>query len=287
MLKSRLETPGWPSMTLLRANRAPRLALQHDTSPRVGPPLALEGGKWGEFWDFLEKRQNSPHLLEKLASHRKVGPTENRKADGFRRYSPIATMAVVPFDRGVNAYAQSFSWSDMERLDNIHYRITQQVTLDDHPVHVTVELNSTNHRCDITFALNRRNYSMTLFEPWRGPQRRHNFLVRFHNHYQDLDADKFGAFDHLGETVIAAASQQRNCILRCVWDVISCIGQLMAGQGRSVLDYAVWYREQPQPVDISYSVMVTRLACHCIVHSNLLAGSAQYQRQEFVSTTPV
>jgi hypothetical protein len=74
-------------------------------------------------------------------------------------------------------------------------------------------------------------------------------------------------------------TQRRNVIFQASIDILTCLSKIVHVHQRQVLDYAVWYREQKAKGD-SYRSYITLITCHCIVHSEFMSGSVQYELVE-------
>jgi hypothetical protein len=62
-------------------------------------------------------------------------------------------------------------------------------------------------------------------------------------------------------------------------DVFICAEQIIFRHRRSLLDYCVYHRERG---DLSkYEGYIHLVACHCLVHSNFLAPTVQFEMVEF------
>lgn len=74
--------------------------------------------------------------------------------------------------------------------------------------------------------------------------------------------------------------QKLNVIEQGVKDILTCVDQIARHYKRSILDYAVWYRENQLALD-TYQQYITRLACCAIVHVNFLAPDISWPIVEF------
>lgn len=64
--------------------------------------------------------------------------------------------------------------------------------------------------------------------------------------------------------------QKLNCIEQGCRDIITCLGQIGNTHQRSMMEYAVWFREVYQtPAD--YADFITLMTCHSIMHSDFMA----------------
>ena len=95
----------------------------------------------------------------------------------------------------------------------------------------------------------------------------------------ERDPSQFGEFD---EACGMDTEQKLNMIEQGVKDILSCVDQIGCHYGRSVLDYAVWYREMHPEVD-SYEQYITRMACCAIAHVDFLAPNIHWDVVLFAS----
>ena len=111
------------------------------------------------------------------------------------------------------------------------------------------------------------------------------FRAKFHEVY--TDTVKYGSTEvdpDTGDVVTSSstATQNKSTVLRAIKDVFLYLDSLLQQQPRSILDYAVWYREN-KPTDLgSYAKYIQLVTCHCIVHSDFLAGNFKWEVLEFV-----
>jgi hypothetical protein len=104
------------------------------------------------------------------------------------------------------------------------------------------------------------------------------FLVLFHEHTQ-RDSSEFGVVAETEEGVpdIQMNVQQKtNAVLQACKDIMLCLDKIAHKYRRSVLDYAVWFREK-RPDETTYSQYITRRTCHCVVHSYFMAPDVQWE----------
>ena len=74
--------------------------------------------------------------------------------------------------------------------------------------------------------------------------------------------------------------QKIEAIMQAIVDIFITINAILVKHQRGVLDYAIWYRERAGDAD-TYSKYITLVACHCIVHANLLVPTITWERVEF------
>ena len=124
------------------------------------------------------------------------------------------------------------------------------------------------------------NFSMTrwkqkAFSPFR---------AKFHEVYNDIN--KYGTSDvdpDTGDVISSSCTSDQNkqIVIRAIEDVFHYLNQLLEQHPRSILDYAVWYREKNDKVE-TYARYIQLVTCHCIVHSDFLAGNIRWEVVEFV-----
>ena len=111
------------------------------------------------------------------------------------------------------------------------------------------------------------------------------FRSKFHQVY--TDTAKYGSTEvdpDTGDVVSSSSTAEQNkfTVLRAIKDVFLYLDMLLHQQPRSILDYAVWYREK-KPSDLdSYAKYIQLVTCHCIVHNDFLAGDIRWEVLEFV-----
>ena len=59
-------------------------------------------------------------------------------------------------------------------------------------------------------------------------------------------------------------------------DIMRHLDQIFTAHKRSVLDYAVWYREKKHKDADTYAHFIQLVTCHCIVHADFLAPGITY-----------
>ena len=127
----------------------------------------------------------------------------------------------------------------------------------------------------ISFAYLGKAYTFTITK-WSG-RGFSNFLKLFFA-AEVRNVDRFGVLDLDAEGNITAApstEQKARVVLKACEDVMALFDRILVTHGRSVLDYAVWYRESGRGEE-TYKKYIARVACHCIVHTNFLAGGLAY-----------
>jgi hypothetical protein len=106
------------------------------------------------------------------------------------------------------------------------------------------------------------------------------FASLFHGHTK-RDSELFGYVNEEG-ILTANMNQKASMVLQGINDVMTAVSLIIVDQGRCVLDYAVWYCEHTDYMVRGYKSYITKIACHCIVHSNFQDGTAKYEMTEFV-----
>lgn len=107
------------------------------------------------------------------------------------------------------------------------------------------------------------------------------FIRLFYSRARDVA--KFGqpTYTDEGELVTSPTSEQKTmAVLQASYDILQCVDLIMTKYKSSVLDYASWYRESHKEED-TYSDYVTKLACHFIVHTNMLAPNIAWEVVKF------
>lgn len=75
-------------------------------------------------------------------------------------------------------------------------------------------------------------------------------------------------------------SQKLNCVEHGCRDFVTCLGQIGTVHQRSMLEYAVWYRElHVNPA--TYEQFITLMTCHCIVLNDFMAPNVLWTVVEF------
>lgn len=146
-------------------------------------------------------------------------------------------------------------------------------------VRVDVRIAKT-YRTSADFSVLGTAYTFT-FDKWRCRQLT-TFLHRFHAH-AGRDEATYGRVKENDEGSLAVCMDLQhkiNAIMQAVRDVVTCLDQIGQEHKRGMLDYAVWYREKHRE-EGSYSELITRATCHCIVHSDFLAPNVAWNLVQF------
>lgn len=76
------------------------------------------------------------------------------------------------------------------------------------------------------------------------------------------------------------SKQKLHVILHAARDVLTTIDMIYDAHGRGIVDYCIWYREAHESVE-TYAKYITVVACHCVVHSELLAPQITWKLVTF------
>eukprot|EP00798_Chlamydomonas_sp_ICE-L_P027517 gene27517-biopygen12961 len=109
-----------------------------------------------------------------------------------------------------------------------------------------------------------------------------SFLLLFFA-YKCREAADFGSLtvdDNGVPTFNMTTAQKVNAVIQGSKDVMACVDEIGTRHQRSVLDYAVWYREKHTCWD-TYENYITMLACNCIVHTDFLAPGVTWELVTF------
>ena len=104
------------------------------------------------------------------------------------------------------------------------------------------------------------------------------FKWKSHLVYQDTskygssEYDDFGDLVSSDSTANSTAEQNRRIVLQSVKDVYLHLNSILLQQPRSILDYAVWYREKYGTDITTYSKYIQLVIAYCIVHSDFWQG---------------
>jgi hypothetical protein len=186
-------------------------------------------------------------------------------------------------------------------LSNIAGVATFQENILGNLTHVTITIDNT-FKASIDFTLLGRPYSFTITS-WasRGQQR---FLETFHTINAPKDPHLYGVmvvspdgskafYDDntdinvqadgsllVGPSAIALTKVKKvNSIERACRDIIICLNMIGQVHQRSVLEYCIWYREQPHTWN--YSETITHATASCVVHSDFMSPNIQWTLVEF------
>lgn len=140
---------------------------------------------------------------------------------------------------------------------------------------VTVSI-ARDYTTAIDFTCFRTPYTFQI-QKWRS-RGLANFLQLFFA-YGDRDVGEFGSIlytpDGLPDFTSLTVTHKQNAVIRACKDIMICLDIICAKYQRSVLDYAVWYRENCKKDD-TYNDYITLRTCHSIVHTNFLAPNMHW-----------
>jgi len=151
---------------------------------------------------------------------------------------------------------------------------TLHVTLIGNQVEVEVQIQAT-YLTILNFTFLTHPYTFQISK-WRA-RGQAKFYTLFHEKVRNQN--EFGCI--LDDGSVQKTQQQKiNTVIQAVREFFHCLDQILRAHQRSVIDYAVWYRERPM-ADENYSTYITLLVCHCIVHTNFMYPSATYELVEY------
>jgi hypothetical protein len=107
------------------------------------------------------------------------------------------------------------------------------------------------------------------------------FRTKFHVVYDDHK--KFGSSYVTGDIISSdnTSEQNKQVVLRSIEDVFIYLDVLLHQHPRSILDYAVWYREKHCDKLDTYEKYIQLVTCHSIVHSDFMAGNIRWNIIKF------
>jgi hypothetical protein len=142
----------------------------------------------------------------------------------------------------------------------------------DVPIEVEVDLRQ-NYAADLGFIFNRQwcNFSLTK---WTG-RGFVSFMEKFHAYKKPQDSIDYGEFNKDGYH--GTRQQKANMVKHAIDDVLKMVENIMRKHARSLIDYAIWYRDKA-PRDNTYEDLIGVQACHLIVHCNLLAPNTTFTK---------
>ena len=132
----------------------------------------------------------------------------------------------------------------------------------------------------VDFHLHGRAYHFSI-DAWRG-RGIQKLLTFFHGHVT-RDPANYGALvesDNGNREVRMTIPQRVNAVVQAVKDIMTCFEMIFQAHQRSIVDYAIWYREHG-PRHETYSHHITKIACNCIIHSNFMAPDVVWNLVEF------
>lgn len=129
------------------------------------------------------------------------------------------------------------------------------------------------------FTLGGRTYTFNMSR-WSG-RGLSKFLTLFFE-YKKRDEKLHGILkvSKNGSEFLMNSKQKLQVILQAARDVLTTIDLFYHVHGRGIVDYCIWYREAHESVE-TYAKYVTIVACHCVVHSELLAPQITWKLVTF------
>lgn len=111
------------------------------------------------------------------------------------------------------------------------------------------------------------------------------FRSKFHETYND--PIKYGSSVVDPDTGDVISSENNSCqnteiVIKSLQDIFIYLDLILLQQPRSILDYAVWYREKHSDKLDTYEKYIQLVTCHCIVHSDFLAGNIRWEIIPFI-----
>ena len=147
-----------------------------------------------------------------------------------------------------------------------------------------IEFRYTVHQdwsASIGFTLFGKLYSFSCTR-WKGVAAQTKFLGLFFR-ARERDSEVHGAVN-VGENDLLNFNindeQRVAIIVQACRDVITTLHMILQNFERSVLDYAVWYREK-HPETNTYGELITLVCCHCIVHTDFMSPNLMYDLIQF------
>lgn len=121
------------------------------------------------------------------------------------------------------------------------------------------------------------------FRVWRtGGRSNDKFIKGFHS-YAPRDNATFGSVgaDASGALVVRMSTDQKtSAVMQACKDIAACLDKILTVHMTSVMDYALWYREE-HPEDNDYSSLISLITCHCIVHAEFMSSRIPRQIVKF------
>eukprot|EP00955_Chlamydomonas_euryale_P034246 349732-Chlamydomonas_euryale.AAC.1 len=147
------------------------------------------------------------------------------------------------------------------------------------PVEFNVQVR-VSFGASIDFTFLGRSYT---FRVWRtGGRSNDKFIKGFHS-YMPRDTEVFGSIgsDASGALVVRMSTDQKTAaVVHACKDIAACLDKILTVHMTSVMDYALWYREE-HPEDNDYSSLISLITCHCIVHAEFMSSRVPRQIVKF------
>jgi hypothetical protein len=146
---------------------------------------------------------------------------------------------------------------------------------------VSVEVSIKNsYEASMDFSLFGRTYTFNVWT-WRS-RRIDKFVKLFHSH-EVRDEEAFGSIHTEAggvQNVRMTTPQKYAAVIHGCKDILTCLNKILNAYQRSVMDYAMWYREN-HVEETDYSSYITLATCHCIVHSELFSPQVPFTLVKF------
>jgi hypothetical protein len=131
-----------------------------------------------------------------------------------------------------------------------------------------------NYAANIDFVVHGKPYTFSVTKWSRNGMA--NFMRLFFSLPRDTAVFGRLVLDEAGEAVsVPNTAQKTAAVIQACKEMLHTVGLFLENHGRAILDYAVWYRENHSEED-TYAQYITKIAAHCVVHSNFMAPSVQW-----------
>ena len=113
------------------------------------------------------------------------------------------------------------------------------------------------------------------------------FRSKFHAVYDDHERFGSSCVDSDTGDVISSdntSEQNKQVVVKSIEDIFLYLDKLLHQHPRSILDYAVWYREKHCDKLDTYEKYIQLVTCHSIVHSDFLTGNIRWDVINFEPT---
>ena len=137
-------------------------------------------------------------------------------------------------------------------------------------------------KVNVTFAM-KFSYETSMEFSWMGRAYTFNVLawkargfdkfVKLFHQFTPRDPDVYGNITEGvdGQPLINMDTEHKgNAIFQGCQDIMICLNKIFTCYQSSIMDYAMWYRENHKE-ETDYSSYITLRTCHCIVHSELFS----------------
>lgn len=134
------------------------------------------------------------------------------------------------------------------------------------------------YKTSIQFSYYDKQYVFVITK-WSG-KGTYNCLSMFFSQYENLDKTLYGGLDENGR-IVCDQNQTRRAVLKMSCDVLTVVAKILKKHGHGIINYAVFYRDKYCTNPNDYRQLITRLACHCIVHSDFTGPNLSWEIVEF------